>query len=107
MAETTKIPVKISNRNGMDDNKEWLTFVRTESNENAQNVSWAAFHATHTERSPICTDLSVILPLWRESSKSPAIIKHSIMVIVKAIEFLNPGQTPVITFDQLLYVISK
>ena len=29
------------------------------------------------------------------------------MVIAKAIEFLNPGQTPMITFDQPLYAISK
>ena len=34
-------------------------------------------------------------------------IKHSMMVIAKAIEFLNPGQTPVIPFDQPLYAISK
>ena len=29
------------------------------------------------------------------------------MVIAKAIEFFNSGQTPVITFEQPLYVISK
>ena len=47
----------------MEDDKEWLTYVRNESTENAQNVSWTAFHATHTERSPICADLSVLLPM--------------------------------------------
>ena len=45
--------------------------------------------------------------MWRESSKSSAMINHSMMVIAKAIEFLNPGQTPVITFDQSLYAISN
>ena len=78
----------------MEDDKECLTFVRNESTENAQNISWAAFHATHTGRSPICADLSALLPLWRESSKSFAMTKHSMMVIAKAIEFLNPGQNP-------------
>ena len=107
MAEITKIPVKTSNANGMEDDKEWLTFVRNERTENAQNVSREAFHATNTERSSICADLSALLPMWRESSKSPAMMKHSIMVIAKAIEFLNQGQTPVITFDQPLYVINK
>ena len=78
----------------MEDDKEWLTYVRNESTENTQNVSWAAFHATHTERSPICADLSVLLPFWREPSKSPALTKHSMTVTAKEIKFLNPGQTP-------------
>ena len=71
----------------MEDDKEWLTFVRNESTGNAQNVSWAVFHATQTERAPICADLSALLPLWRESSKSPAMINHFMMVIAKAINF--------------------
>ena len=39
--EKTKTPVKISKANRMEDDKEWLTFVRIESTENAQNVSLA------------------------------------------------------------------
>ena len=110
MTETTKIPVKTSNANEMEGNKEWLTFVRNEAlnAQNAQNVSWAAFHATNAERSPVCADLSALLSMWRESSQSPVMIKHSIMVIGKAAtEFLNAGQTTVITFDQPVYAISK
>ena len=109
MTEATKILVKTSSANEMEDDKEWLTFVRNESLnvQNAKNVSWAALHVTHTERSPICADFSALLPMWRESSKSPAMLKHSMMVIAKAIEFLNPGQTPMITFDQPLCAISK
>ena len=96
MAETTQIAAKTSkeNGNGIEDDKERLTFDRNVCTENAQNVSWAAFHATHTERSPICTDLSVLLPIWREPSKPPALTKHSMRVTTKAIKFLNPGQTP-------------
>ena len=33
-----------------------------------------------------------------------AMIKHSLDVISKAVEHLNPGQTPVVTFDQPLYL---
>ena len=92
MTETAKIQVKTSNANGMEEDKEWLTFVRNEAlnAQNAQYISWAAFHATHTERSPICVGLPALLPMWRESSKSSAIIKHFMMVIAKATEFLNP-----------------
>ena len=45
--------------------------------------------------------------MWRETSKSPAMIKHALMVITKAIESLNPGQVPVVAFDQPLYAIAK
>ena len=96
MAETTQIAAKASkeNGNGIENDKQRLTFDRNVCTENAQNVSWAAFHATHTERSPICTDLSVLLPIWREPSKPPALTKNSMRVTAKAIKFLNPGQTP-------------
>ena len=109
MTETTKIRVKSSNANKMEDDKKWLTFVRNEAlnAQNAKNVSWAVFHGTHTERSPICADLSALLSMWRESCHSPVMIEYSIMVIAKATEFLNPGQTTVITFDQPLYAISE
>ena len=34
-------------------------------------------------------------------------IKHSFCVIKSAVEHLNPGQTPVIAFDQPLYALAK
>ena len=61
MPETTKIPVKPSKANGMKD-KKWITFIRIESNENAQNVSWASFHTIDTN-SPICVDFSALIPM--------------------------------------------
>ena len=91
----------------MDDDKEWLTFVRNKSTENVKNVFRAVLHATDTERSPVCGDLSPLLPTWRQSSKSPTVTKHSMMIMEKAIESFNPGQTPVIMFDQPLHAISK
>ena len=91
----------------MDDDKEWLTFVRNKSTENVKNVFRAVLHATDTERSPVCGDLSPLLPTWRESSKSPTVTKHSMMIMEKAIESFSPGQTPVIMFDQPLHAISK
>ena len=94
MTETIKIPVKTSSANGIEDDKEWLTLVRNESSENVQSVFWVVFHATHTERSPICYDLSALLPMSRESSKSPAMIKHSMMVMAKATKFLIQVKHP-------------
>ena len=36
-----------------------------------------------------------------------AIVKHSMDVVRKAVQNLNAGQTPVVTFDQPLYAIVK
>ena len=68
--------------------------------------SWAVFNASKggSVQHP---DVSGLLPMWRDSSKSPAMIKHAIDIVSKAIQHLNPGQTPVVTFDQPLYAIAK
>ena len=34
-------------------------------------------------------------------------IKHAMDVIRNAVQHLNPGQTPVVTFDQLLFALAK
>ena len=34
-------------------------------------------------------------------------IRHSMSVVRKAVQFLNPGQIPVVTFEQTLYAIAK
>ena len=42
-----------------------------------------------------------------DDSKTAAIIKHSLDVVTDAVAYLNPGQTPVVTFDQLLFALAK
>ena len=34
-------------------------------------------------------------------------VKHSMDIVRKAVQYLNAGQTPVVTFDQPLYTIAK
>ena len=48
-----------------------------------------------------------MLPLFPDDSKSVAMIRHSMDMVKKAVQELNPTQVPVITLDQLLYVIAK
>ena len=43
------------------------------------------------------------MPLFQEHAHSAAMIDHAI----DAALFLNPGQVPIITFDQQLYAITK
>ena len=85
---------------------DWMKSVRDSSNENKSALSWAAYNAAacNSVKDP---DISALLPMWRESSKSPAMIRHAINVIIRAVQHLNPFQTPVIAFDQPLYAIGK
>ena len=53
------------------------------------------------------SDTSVMLPILRDDSKSPATIKHLLNVLIQSIHQLNPNQTAVIGFDQSLYVLAK
>ena len=71
------------------------------------NVSWAAYHASHqsTTQHVICHNS--LLPLFHESAHTLAMIKHSFNVIKRVVEHLNPGQAPVLTFDQPLYALAK
>ena len=47
------------------------------------------------------------MPLFRESSKSPAMIKHGLDIIKTAVDGVNKEQAPVVVFDQPLYAIAK
>lgn len=64
-------------------------------------LSWSAYHASNA------SSHVAVLPLFEESSNSVSMIKHSIDVVIEAIQFLNPGQIPVITMEQPLYAIAK
>ena len=71
-----------------------------------QTVTWASYHANQDKSTPTRC-INALLPLFRDDSKSIAIIRHSMDVVNKATEFLNPGQIPCITLDQPLYTLAK
>ena len=48
-----------------------------------------------------------LLPLFREHAHSASMIRHAMEIIYKNTNYLNPGQTRVITMDQPLYAIAK
>ena len=74
--------------------------------QDTNSSSWAVFHSQSQPISP-CQDTSVMLPILRDDSKSPATIKHLLNVLIQSIHQLNPNQTAVIGFDQSLYVLAK
>ena len=70
------------------------------------NLSWSAYMANQQVEVTI-TGLTGLLPLFRESAHTLAMVKHGINVIKQATEHVNPEQVPVLTVDQPLYAIAK
>ena len=67
---------------------------------------WSARHASQCTQEKDA-DLSVLMPLFREDSKSAAVIKHGMDVVKQAASHLNSQQTLVIAFDQPLFATVK
>ena len=63
----------------------------------ASNASWAAFVASQEPNTSICPSIRTMLPLFTEDSKSVAMIMHAMRLIKQSINFLNPGQIPVVS----------
>ena len=89
----------------------WLTDVQEQFmlNESKQRptISRSAFNASVVEKQTGIEDVSVLLPFFQESSKSSAMITNGINVIKTAVDKVYKVQTPVIVFDQSLYVLVK
>ena len=48
----------------------------------------------------------LFFPLFRDQAKSLAIIRHSMDVVRKTVEIINPGQVSIITANQPLYTLT-
>ena len=90
-----------------NEDHKWLKHVKTTQDSDPVNLSWAAYHASRATEKKQHPNLSALLPVWRDDSKSPAMIKHSLDVVKDAVAYLNPGQTPVVAFDQPLFALAK
>ena len=86
------------------------TITNQTSLEEKKNVSWPAHHST-TDRqqntSPSLSVISALLPLFPDQAKSVAMIWHAMDVIKASVNYLNPGQVPVIATDQPLFAVAK
>lgn len=92
-------------------NFRWLHHVEQQllldESERSTDISWSAFNASRLENQRETRDISTLLPLFRDSSKSAAMIRHGMEVTKLAVDHVNKGQTPVIAFDQPLYALAK
>ena len=94
-------------QNCLNEDHKWLEHVKTTQDSDPVNLSWAAYHASHATEKKQHPNLSALLLVWRDDSKSPAMIKHSLNVVKDAVAYLNLGQTPVVAFDQPLFALAK
>ena len=59
---------------------------------NVQNATlWAVFHAKKCMPITKQPDISALLSIWRDNSKSPATMKHLLDILIHATGYLNPG----------------
>ena len=74
-----------------------------------ENNTWPGFHS-RLSKSKNTTKIKCkaqMLPLYRESAHTPAMVKHCLKQSIAITNFMNPGQIPVNFCDQPLYAISK
>ena len=69
--------------------------------------SWAAYHVSLQQQSSRSLAIIALLPLFREVAHSAAMTLHSMKIIKNAVEYLNPGQEPVVCLGQPLFAIAK
>ena len=114
------IPIQLTNttraynntfKNAFDENKHWLEAVRKslKCNNDDRKISWSAFHQERLiNKSDSCRiSTSTLLALINKKINSPAMVAHSMRVIRKLIQHLNPTQIPVITGDQPVHALMK
>ena len=71
-------------------------------------ISWAGYHATNDNSEHVRPKAkTALLPLFREAAHTVSMVKHGMELVKTNTDFLNPGQTPVITVDQPLYSLAK
>lgn len=74
-------------------------------------ISWSTFHASLQNHLDNPSAITTLLPLFYEKAATIAMIKHGMYVQKMLTEhlanYINPGQIPVMTFDQPLFALAK
>lgn len=70
-------------------------------------ITWAAFHASLESVPEDPPAITALLPLFQDKAATLAMVKHGMDIQRKVTNHLNPGQTPVIAFDQPLFALGK
>ena len=102
---------KVCQDKSLEAENEWVQIstqlLKKEEIERRDAIAWAAYHTPQKTPTHGLPALCAMLPLFYEKSATPAMIKHGMDVARQATNLLNPGQIPVITFDQPLFALAK
>ena len=95
---------------GKEKGVEWLQHLHMKIDKFLESdlpVAWGAHNACKNQdlKQGIC--VSSLLPLFPDAAHSPSMIKHAMNMVMKSVNYLNPGQVPVSTSDQPLLAIAK
>ena len=73
-----------------------------------ENLFWAAYHVSSSSNQHYTKSMSYVsLAIAYEDSKSVAMLCHEMKIVKNAVNYLNPGQIPIVTADQPLYTLCK
>ena len=75
--------------------------------ESGDHIAWGAYHAAKEDDPTDPPGIHALLPLFTEKAASIAMIKHCMDVQTQITSYLNPGQMPIMAFDQPLYTLAK
>ena len=70
-------------------------------------LSWAAYHASLDTNALDYPALIALLPLFHEKAATLSMVKHGMDVLKSITAHLNPGQIPIMAFDQPLFALAK
>ena len=87
----------------------WLNFVKAAIEKQAVDnwISWSAYFANAHHAIIPPPAIHALLPIFTESARSTTVLRHSMDITSAAVQYLNPGQIPVLTADQPLFTMLK
>ena len=76
--------------------------------DDGDRVTWAGFNSSRMHEDTVKPRaITGVLPMFPDKAASVSMVKHTMCITRDAIQFLNPGQTPVLGMDQPIYAIGK
>ena len=84
-----------------------LPFLERGELTRGDSIAWAAYHSSMQPPVDTFPVICTLLPLFQEKSATPTMIKHGMDVVRQEVEYLNPEQVSVTTFDQPLFALTK
>ena len=85
--------------------KFWIDSVKADEGD---MLTWAGHFSQQQEVDSIRPQAEIgISPVFPDKITDPALLAHIMRLCKKGIEFLNPGQTPVLGGDRQVYTLLK